>query len=881
MPPQSGSGPTFNLMAVLQYLQSEINKLTDKVNGVDYCNYGIPKKDPSNSLSQNRATTDSNCRVVTGYVTDCLASIGWYNVQIDDGSYIPCGLMSETTSAVTGVKRVGTLPAGSRVFVIINNALRTGSIIGADPGWSASKNPGIHDYISQASTNCLNTDGYQQHYRNFASKLLAFQQNGAIDETTIGEWGRMTENGTAVFVDSFMSFIRADENCGFWAFWHDQLARIHGHNLQIRSPALDVNSFDDEDELSVITGVSPYLWESLGASKPGLQLAINRPEQVVQTIGSQYATGDLAVKGQLPFHRLTRFEGFLGQGFKQQLVLPVQGPSIKALDTPTPSPAVWEEHLALDGNYHLVSSQGIMIAHVPVFGEPVQKKLPEDATGDNRVNGYDPAGLNGTQKLAPGPLGADGVAGIGTALKADDELAYGMKWRSTHPFHYHSKDWQAAQDYATEVPQGYNALSYQQYLNKPDPQKLIVDHREEANYHPTLSFVSILRDGTVVIAGPAGEEIRMGGGNIEISCPGDIQLRPGRSCITMAGRDAIVKAKSNVDISATDQDVRIKSENNMQLLSGNSGRGGMLIENKSKTASQDYTFTGTEVVSNGVVIKSTSAVVANAPDIYIRAGLEDKFGSITLDAAKGKGVITSYATQTVTYVEDSVVNHFGKPDKVQSSNYHGAIGTIISGSLQVAGPGFSIFNGGCIFNNHVVVANGNVFAEFSNGFLTSFDKKTKKLIEEAFEDVKKAEKSLKTGGERFYKLLFTNFIYADNYFGNYEVMKRTGFSFRSTDQCKVPGYVLFESRWAQRARATGQELQGWKEKSVQANEYKTYPFPGADIWLGRSYVEVTNSLYTNGANGLGPKPPGPDYENASANINPIGVSPEGKYPIIS
>jgi hypothetical protein len=877
---------SFNLVAHLQEIVAKVTRLEARVSSIDYMNHGVPRKDPSGSLLQNTyKTVDASCRVVSGTIIDAMPAYGWYNVQISDSSFIACELISETSNALVGVRRVGVLPPGTMVFLVINGAKHTGAILGSYQGYAVGTAKEVHDFISQASTQSKATENFTQYYKAKFPKISKYSLRSAVDETSIGEWGKMTETGTGLFVDSFMSFLRADENCGFWAFWHDQLARMHGHNLQIRSPGMDIYSFDDEDELSVVTGFAPYLWEALGRSQPG-QVAVQNSYEDSQLNRPEFANFDIVTKGQTPFHRLRRFDGFLGQGFKQQLRLPpnITTPIIYSLPTPVITPAVWEEHLALDGNYHMVSAQGIMFAHVPPFSAPNQIKLPEDATGDSTDNGYVPAGFvsgeDSPQKIRTGPKGDSELPGTGPALIADDELAYGVKWRSGHPFYYHKKDWKTFDEQFKEAPQGYGLLSNKQYLPKPTPVDLQVDHRQKADYHPTLSFVSILRDGTVVIAGPAGEEIRMGGGSIEISCPGDIQLRPGRSLINLSGRDTVIRAKNSVEVSSTDEDVRIKSERHMQLLAGNSGVGGMLIESKSQGVEHDFTKTGSDVVSNGIVIKSSSVVSTLGESIYVRAGLKDSSsGLISFDASKGKGNIISSADSIINFASSQVIDYFGKPTKVKAANVYTADVTVIAGGLRTL-TGDCVFAGAALFNSYVYVLNGNVYAEYADGQLVGFDEKSKKLLEKNYQLSKKIKKDTKVEGNKAYKQSFTEWLYDEKRIGNSKVLKTAGFSFRSTEQCRVSKFMLYESRWAQRARANGESTLTWTEKPVKANENDTYPYPGVEAWTGSNYTKIDSTLYTNAGGGYGPVAAGPDYENVDISDKNTQVKPNGNYPVI-
>lgn len=863
------------LAEVLQFLTTELVRLAARIDGIDFNNLNLLKRDPSNQLTLSRMPT---YRLASGSVVDALGMTGWYSVKLDDNKYVSCNFLTDTSSALVGVKKVGALQPGCRVFLIINETVQTGSILGVVPVVSQEDAIRIHDYISQVSTNGLLFDTFLAHHEFRVPTPTQNETHAPIDETSLGEWGKITESGVALFIDSFMTFLRADENCGFWAFWHDQLARMQGHNLQIRSPALDLNSFDDEDELSVIKGVSPYLFEALGLFKPGEVAKLRSEQEIAQVVNAEFAVADLKKPGQTPFHRLRTFEGYLGQGFKKQLRLPpVVPPSdgIHDLDDPKTGPAVWEEHLALDGNYHIVSSQGIFIAHAPLFQTPVQKKLPEDPTGDSKKSGYS----NNGAKIKPGPDSNTKIEGIGSALTANDELAYGMQWRSAHPFHYKNKDWKIEQDGAYEPnnPQ-FGSLGASQYLNKPEPEKLDVDNREkQAEFYKTLSFVSILRDGTIVIAGPSGEEIRMGGGNIEISCPGDIQLRPGRSCITIAGRDAITRANENVELSANTQDVRIKSERNMQLLAGNSGAGGLLLESKSEGEIQDYSNTGTEVYATGITFKSKTFVSSLSRDVYLRtydtgAGV----GQIILDAGAMGGDIITKSRNFVSYALNSVQHYFGPAEEPVGVDLFNATQTRLAGGITSSDNSVTFINGALATKGNVVIVDGHVASTAKIQFVGTIEGESLAEIRNSFEDVKVQIDDLKVSAATQHGFAFIDRLYDEKRIGNEDTIKQIGFSFRSSDQYKVGKFTLFESRWAQIARTTQQTSNYWREKIVKANEQSTMPYPGFEAWIGESYCQVDNKLYTK----TGPLPTGPVYETAeSSDVQKITA--EGNYPVIS
>jgi len=68
-----------------------------------------------------------------------------------------------------------------------------------------------------------------------------------------------------------------------------------------------------------------------------------------------------------------------------------------------------------------------------------------------------------------------------------------------------------------------------------------------------------------------------------------------------------------------------------------------------------------------------------------------------------------------------------------------------------------------------------------------------------------------------------------------------GFSFRTSDQYGVDDYILWESRWQQLARLSGQELPVWTETFVASGGVRTYPFPG-EVKLAKDEAFRTQDL---------------------------------------
>jgi hypothetical protein len=156
--------------------------------------------------------------------------------------------------------------------------------------------------------------------------------------------------------------------------------------------------------------------------------------------------------------------------------------------------------------------------------------------------------------------------------------AFLCDWKGLHPFYYHVGDFftprQDELSYAEtlQAKPDFSPLKNKQWLDRPQPKRLKVDHRYASDYYETTAGIYALPDGGIVIQDGYGSEIRMTGGSIFLTCPGDVWRMPGRSCIDWAGDDHIIKANNSVDITSSNKDVRVKAEHNLEMLAANSDR---------------------------------------------------------------------------------------------------------------------------------------------------------------------------------------------------------------------------------------------------------------------------------------------------------------------
>ena len=794
--------------------------------------------DPYSSGNNNKFDLSNPAfSIESGVIGEAMPFWGWYKVDTFGASTsIMCSLLSDVSQMKMGARRIGSLQPHTKVYYIRNSFTGSGIILGAESEVMPDVADILAERISMASGHTVVSEATNTFLHALDPECLAdFSRGSPLDSTLVGERGWVCETGTSIFIDPFMAFIKADENCGFWALYFDQVARMQGHNIQIRACGYELEVFDDNGEITAYSGRSPYAFEGLGATSQGVPTAKKISAQEEQ-IGKPYLgttdTMNTDKDTQVPYHRFQAYTGYAGQGFREILRLPPENTgSVAKMGDPTGS-IVWEQNLALDGNYHMRSSQGITIAHSPLYMPPNRLKRMEDNDTGDKIENYKFSGLNGggnPHLLTDTPVDANSF--VGRALCADDDTAYGFAWRNDHPFKYHEKDFKIEKPKPEKTP-SYGELAGNWYIRPPTSEAKKVDHRYSADYNALMSYFKILPDGTIVIAGPNGEEIRMVGGSIEISCPGDIQLRPGRNLISLAGRSTCIRALEDIDVASSNADVRIKSEKDMFLLAGNSGIGGkLLIENKAPG-------------SGGIVLKSAGNISALAEiDIYIRSGAGGKARNLILDAggeSPGDVIMTGRAVHS--FLERSRFDYLGGSSATDGAcrtvNIFAENATVMGSPLYskgtIAGLGYMVCK------KHLISTEGHI-ATLKGGFVGSLDNDVdgdgKTASEEANEQLEKINISIHDAQYTAYD------IFESGMYKPFRGPQRLGdadpaggwgkyaFYFKSTSEYKADAFVIYESRWQQRNRMFGGNAGAkWLENPVWYLDDDTYPYPGKGAW---------------------------------------------------
>lgn len=384
-----------------------------------------PYNDPWTTAWLSKFSTENLTRVICGQVVEFISYINAYRVCLGPRSgYIYCSDSAISGYQPYGARSINTIPHGSLVWLTIHKQTPWwGTIIAVEPSPILNSLRFRPDYIWPGSRCGLQVE--LCHQKVITGQFGAGGANNwsagrPLDSLSIGEWGAMAETALANFLDSFMNYVRVNERCGLFMFHQDELARLAGYNLQVRSSLGEYEHLDDEGEIIEMAGWAMYWWERHGGFSNQSPLFTTIPITQVQQSTPEYNTVEPQHDDQQPFYRLDSPRGFLANGFRRSVCLPETQLGINRYSVQQDFPNVFTESIKPTGAYMLSSAKRIIITKRPAE-TPKQMFRQEDENGDSAANYNAAGGLNAvnTQLLSDEVLCGQPIsAGILAALIA-------------------------------------------------------------------------------------------------------------------------------------------------------------------------------------------------------------------------------------------------------------------------------------------------------------------------------------------------------------------------------------------------------------------------------------------------------------------------------
>lgn len=872
---EKSTGANAGDLGLLSAIQSKV----DAASPWDQLLDGGQVSDSRNNASSYTAPLNSDSPLRVGRVILALPYVHCYKVQLTgrQGTCIATAASNHSRTPL-GVRSGEVIPPNSNVLIWKPNTAELAYILAIIPSPVMHDKFNASDHIQQGGNSGPKK---VEAYRNIPKSTArahgwVSQSCGRPMDGTIGEYVRMSETGIGLLIDSFQTYLRVNEACGLWLNYFDNYTKLAGLSLNIMSYCThNIQQYDEGENLALV-GHATYPWEATGMYAPFQRFTkTNSPEDVQLDREFPFGTEEVQDQSQTPIYRLTDYTGYLGQGFNRTLMKPARE-SGKRLMTEAEADkdvGLFQELIALDGGYSVRSAKQILLAKYPLIPNPRRKRLAEDAKGDDLLDrdGKGEYKFSGTYGEGPDHKVRDwkdqDVGLLKNMLRPAgimDLLTHHYNWKSTHPFYYHTRDYDYPEEGDNNSPlteiRFYRGIMSTAYV-EISPKVMKIDNRyQNVNYYNTAAFITIAEDGSIVLGDGYGSQLLMGGGQIRLEAGGDIMLMSGSRVVTLA-KEAIIRAKDSVDISSSEHDVRIKAENNMQLLAGNSGSGGMLLESKGEGSSQLYEGRiGEEVRASGITLLSRGGSVNTmSKTAYIRTGVDEgnpeSSGNLIIDCANGRSAMVSYAQNFDFFCADGV------------GIWHAPVG---QGAAQMTsshffGPQFSKVNGPTVMERDVcLVSRGNLGLAgsvygmqdvFCLGQMACYKAKVSDSDEDKFiRDITKFISTYQASSGAFtaagtprFNGFYPNYIWQNLQPGNSNLLgNQIGFSYRDEDKAGgTYGYskfFLLETRWQQLERMGMLQAasEPWNENPVLYQGDTLYPWPGKSNWVsGDKFVRYS------------------------------------------
>jgi hypothetical protein len=807
-------------------------------------------------------------------VEDAFAHAGAYIVRIPGGPLVHATELLNCSGIPLGARPVGGYAPRAQVLVAYRPAWDPPAVIlGAVPKSAGDARMLLPD--SQVLRSRAGQFEDAMHYSTFAkSPIFGNHSAGRPADTLPGDWGAINDLGVGIWLGRLLASMRASDLAKVEAFWGDDLLRLVGYNMELFTAGSQEYRLNDEGEYNEVWRATPWPWEGLGV-RSASESATEAKEGRLKP-GAEEAPLEPAQVDQLLIPRHIRMRGYLGDIEKEFICAPPQSLSTETYSAKTKHLGLLEISKAHDGAYTVRSAKEVTLEKYVLLPIPKELVAPEDPLGDHRTN-YKAADLFGTGDTYELP---EFVWGSDDAQVRPAQLLDYHAWRfgryEKGGLNAHVKDWYLPEE--EEISEPLPGALYDKNLKightfmapLPSFGEIVIDHRpgHTARYYRSRSMVKLHDDGSVSLEDGYGSQILLKGGSIFLSCVGDVWAQPGRNFVAWAPHDAVVRAGNSADVSASKGDVRLKSEKNLHLLSGNGGVGGILLESRATglPSASDYEKTGQGVNSRGVVVKASgSAFHVLADDIHIGRG-QSKSGRFVLDAGKqGALFLRAQRLQIRTTSLLSMVQASDTgPDEEMISLAKGL--TMISTPVQIggrtviapskAGSTADLIVGGQIVGHKQAVfggsvaTNGGFSARSGSPFVGKLDRDVA-LDPDAETLGNRIREATEAIGELTQTENERTIDSVEFSAGNDAFQSRIGFSCRRTkEDLKLDeSFKLYEARWQQILRLAGL-TGGWDEPEVKAPTGDvTRPHPGQDGWSGfQAYatVDLNNFDTANG-----------------------------------
>ena len=760
------------------------------------------------------------------------SGLGSYDceVEIRTNVTIVCSMLVSMVNDLTGVSQACMPVPGSHVLVYVEQVglqgvfSGRGVILGVVPdngtcGTSASGKSGASalqdlDYPeggvsidTESGPDAIAKDANYGQRGNY--------QDGRLRDIVPGEYALTSHAGSGLVLGALSTTVKGSELSSIRCSSLDDQVRVtSGHFRHIHAAGSD-EIFKDAGFITVESSVTMYAPERLGVkdweSTPFKCSPVDDASSKEQHSGVEPVIGMQTAK-----KRLYRYSGYLGDIINVFVANPDPNKDIEDMLSASNDQGLYHAHVDTAGRMQIRSAGGIMLERYDRIPIPKRNRYAWDPAG-NKDGGSGIADKPGYKLDKEHPMGVGLVLG---------DMAAWWNQQAYARFRQFDKDF--------TVPD-------QQRMVCPNDEydKLGKGKENFKEYDTRHSYISLTPNGGIVLRDAWGSEIIMADGRITFNAAANIEIRSGSSVVVLGGDDVVAKAYNSVDISATNKDVRIKADGNLQMVSM---KRGVLVQSKAVSDGKpDWKKVGEDLESSGIVLKAdNSTVTVTGMKASIQGTSQVGISSFD-DKGKPSGEVILAGVRVSSVASDSIVSAVSDSGGTSGVYVSSATAFICGPSVLAIGASGASDVAGNKMMLGIPVDAGDMYASTSYIF--------------------------KDEAQRYIKTLTWLNPYPPS------VVSSIDFRFRNTEQygtrenngLSAGQFTVYEPSWAMMAERRNWlkafKPRGWKELPDAGDGY---PWPGKEAMSGRSYVKFEEkNIIENGTE----KP-----ENGEADLTQEGFS---------
>jgi hypothetical protein len=565
-----------------------------------------------------------------------------------DGGYMMQGTLATSVMAsIFGFRESAPPQPGTQVVCLEESASHC-YILGMLP----KQNPNLDNMPNRAALgagNALEDSANRKGHEKYTPRIY---DNRRPTDAVDGEHVVSNEFGVLLGLYQQLANLKASELAQVQCFLLDDLVRVISHNFQHYTALGEYNIYHDGKALMAEFGATHKTSEAYG--KP----AVNSDSSSATFTKTGTHTADdendfYKISGDERIKAIERFKWFLGTvgDFLHVFMVRPDPQESRVLD-PTKKPnkpdtGLCDLHIGTDGGLHLRSVKEVFIEKTNWIRVPLRVAAPDDEAGD------DAAKIKYKEKELF-KFDNEIIAThnpIRYALQIRDYVAYVNEKLNYENFKKHEKDFYVNDELSKE-----EALNRIGKVDQETSLKL-------SDYKLRTAGIYLMPNGGITIRDAWNSAIIMEGGNVYIQPAKDLITQPLRSMVVKAGKNINMSCRKHIDLSSSDEGMRIKTHKSQYLYSH---EGGVILE---ANAEKDVAYA--PIPSKGALQQVGGIVLKSSLGIYNYAEKN------IVNFAKGKMLLQSLDNMDITagFEDDKANKTANKPIKPKKNNSKESLAT--------------------------------------------------------------------------------------------------------------------------------------------------------------------------------------------------------------